>query len=156
MEKELHISYQEFTSWEELPKQDQDLVEKAYQICKIAYAPYSKFKVGACVLLTNGEVVLGNNQENVAFPSGMCAERVALFSAGANFPDSKIKVLVVVSQGDFLPPSEMLSPCGGCRQVMMECETRQNQAYRVVLVSKNKRTLIFNTVYDLLPFAFKR
>ena len=87
MHKTLKVEYQEFNSWKELSDAEQSLVLKAYQICDNAYAPYSKFKVGAAVLLEDGNVVLGNNQENIAYPSGLCAERVALFYAGANLRD---------------------------------------------------------------------
>src|SRR5690606_20805716 len=100
MNKTLKIDYQEFESWSELTSAEQDLVKKAYQICDKAYAPYSKFNVGAALLLEDGTEVLGNNQENIAYPSGLCAERVALYYAGANYPNVQIKTLVVVATGD--------------------------------------------------------
>lgn len=154
MRKTHHFDYQLFDSWEELESSDKKLIELAYSICDKAYAPYSKFKVGAAVLLKNGEVILGNNQENIAYPSGLCAERVALFYAGANFPDQAIKTLCIVAEGDLLPFDNILSPCGGCRQVMLEAENRQSENYRVILVSQNKKTILFDSAKDLLPFAF--
>lgn len=140
--------------WLELSQEDQQLVEKAYSISEKAYAPYSKFHVGAAVLLENNEIVLGSNQENIAFPSGLCAERVALFYAGANFPQQIVKKIVIVAKGDLVPMDKILSPCGGCRQVMLETEVRQKTPYEVILVSQNGQTIIFNAAIDLLPFAF--
>ncbi|MEY3237440.1 MAG: hypothetical protein RI883_1541 [Bacteroidota bacterium] len=148
------LEYELFDSWEELSIKDKELIAKAYTICAKAYAPYSKFSVGAAVLLENGEVVLGNNQENIAYPSGLCAERVALFYAGANFPDEAVQTICIVANGDLIPFDTILAPCGGCRQVMLETETRQNKTYRVILVSQNKKTIVFNSAKDLLPFAF--
>lgn len=154
MKQSHSLEYQLFDSWEELENSDRLLVNKAYSICDKAYAPYSKFKVGASVLLGNGEIILGNNQENIAYPSGLCAERVALFYAGANFPDQEVRTICIVAEGDLLPFDQILSPCGGCRQVMLETETRQKNPFRVILVSQNKRTIIFSSANDLLPFAF--
>lgn len=154
MKQSHSLEYQLFDSWEELENSDRLLVNKAYSICDKAYAPYSKFKVGASVLLGNGEIILGNNQENIAYPSGLCAERVALFYAGANFPGQEVRTICIVAEGDLLPFDQILSPCGGCRQVMLETETRQKNPFRVILVSQNKRTIIFSSANDLLPFAF--
>jgi cytidine deaminase len=148
------IAYSDFPSWKQLNSEDQVLVRKAYEIAENAYAPYSAFKVGAAVQLEDGTVVVGSNQENIAYPSGLCAERVALFYTGANFPTTKIKTICVVAKGDLLPIDQLLSPCGACRQVMLETEIRQNEMYRVILVSQNERTIIFESAKDLLPFAF--
>ena len=154
MEKTHSISYTLKNDWAELNSTDQKMINQAYSACENAYAPYSKFKVGASVLMKNGQVVIGSNQENLAYPSGLCAERVALFSVGAIFPNEPIATLYIVAKGDLLPFDKTLAPCGGCRQVMAESETRQNQPYRVVLVSQNRKTLIFKTAKDLLPFSF--
>lgn len=152
--KELHISYDLFESWKDLSQEDQLLVDKAYEIAAKAYAPYSKFHVGATVLLEDGTIVLGNNQENVAFPSGTCAERTALFYAGANHSDKKIIKIVIVAKGEFADLESVLSPCGGCRQVMLESEMRQDTPIEVILVSQNEKTIRLKSVADLLPFAF--
>lgn len=152
--KELHISYDLFESWKDLSQEDQLLVNKAYEIAAKAYAPYSKFHVGASVLLEDGTIVLGNNQENVAFPSGTCAERTALFYAGANHSDKKIIKIVIVAKGEFADLESVLSPCGGCRQVMLESEMRQDTPIEVILVSQNEKTIRLKSVADLLPFAF--
>jgi cytidine deaminase len=154
MKKSLEVEYEDFVDYSELPELEQNLVEKAFSISQVAYAPYSNFKVGAAVLLKNGEVVLGSNQENIAYPSGLCAERVALFFAGANFPKETIKLIVIVAKGDLLPFDKILSPCGSCRQVMVESESRQTEPFQVILVSQNRRTIRFSTAKDLLPFAF--
>ena len=154
MEKIHSIAYSLKNDWSELSELDQKMINQAYSACENAYAPYSKFKVGASVLMKNGQVVIGSNQENLAYPSGLCAERVALFAVGANYPNEPIATLYIVAKGDLLPFDKTLAPCGGCRQVMAESETRQNQPYRVVLVSQNRKTLIFNTAKDLLPFSF--
>ena len=151
---ELRIQYDSLNSWKDLPEDEQELVQKAFGVAENAYAPYSKFHVGAAALLEDGTVVLGSNQENIAFPSGLCAERTALFYAGANYPNLKINKLIIVAKGNFVTMETLLSPCGSCRQVMMESETRQNAPIRVILVSQNEKTLCLNSVHDLLPFAF--
>ncbi len=148
------VSYTRFESWKSLPEQDKRLVEQAINISESAYAPYSKFHVGASVLLSNGEVVTGSNQENIAYPSGLCAERVALFYAGANYPNEKVDTLCIVAKGDLLPVDKILSPCGACRQVMLETETRQEKSYRVILVSQNEVCIVFDSAEELLPLAF--
>lgn len=152
--EEITIKYDLFDNWKELPEEEIDLVEQAYQVSANAYAPYSKFKVGAAVLLSNGEIVLGSNQENIAYPSGLCAERVALFYAGAKFPSVPVVRIVIVASGDLLPIDKILSPCGACRQVMLESEVRQAEPYEVILVSQNGKTIRFKAAADLLPFAF--
>lgn len=154
MKKSIAVEYEDFEDYAQLSKLEQALIEKAYQISSDAYAPYSEFKVGAAVLLENGEIVLGSNQENIAYPSGLCAERVALFYAGANYPKEAIKLLVIVAKGDLLPFDKILSPCGSCRQVLVESESRQTNPFQVILVSQNKRTIRFSSAKDLLPFAF--
>ena len=154
MKKSIAVEYEDFEDYTQLSELEQTLIEKAYQISSDAYAPYSEFKVGAAVLLENGEIVLGSNQENIAYPSGLCAERVALFYAGANYPKEAIKLLVIVAKGDLLPFEKILSPCGSCRQVLVESESRQTNPFQVILVSQNKRTIRFSSAKDLLPFAF--
>jgi cytidine deaminase len=154
MKKTFYFEYEEVTSWKELPPSDVELVNAAYAIAESAYAPYSAFKVGTAVQLQNGEVVLGSNQENIAYPSGLCAERVALFFAGANFPDQIVQTVAVVAKGDLLPFDKILSPCGACRQVMLETEIRQNRFFRIILVSQNEKTIILHSAINLLPFAF--
>ena len=156
MKESFTFNYQLFSNWTDLPEQEQRLVDKAYEAMENAYAPYSEFKVGACALMDDGSFILGNNQENAAFPSGICAERVALFYAGANFPNKKVLTLYIVAKGDLMPASQLLSPCGGCRQVMLESENRQKQPIRVILVNQDGRTMVLDSVIQLLPFGFGR
>lgn len=154
MKKELKIEYDYFKSLTELPQDDQNYIQKAREVAKNAHAPYSKFYVGATLLLENGEIVLGSNQENIAFPSGLCAERVALFYAGANFPGIGVKKLIVVANGDLIAKDAVLSPCGSCRQVMLESQNRQASNFPIYLVGQDDSVHIFNSIYDLMPMAF--
>ena len=139
----------------ELSAQEQQLVANAKSASKTAYAPYSEFLVGASVLLENSEVINGSNQENVAYPSGLCAERVALFYAGAKFPDVKINTVAISVLSKNFEVKDVISPCGACRQVMAEYEDKQDQSIKVILHSPTDEVLIANTVEDLLPFMFK-
>jgi cytidine deaminase len=154
MTNEFRFSYQIFSSVSELIADDQKLINEAVEAVKNAYAPYSKFSVGAALRLKNGSVIRGNNQENIAFPSGLCAERVALFYAGANYPKIEIDTLCIVAKGDLVPKDHILSPCGSCRQVMLESENRQNFPIRVILVNQDDRVVIVNSAKDFLPFGF--
>lgn len=148
------FSYELLPHWNQLSESDQPLVHQAFDAMEKAYAPYSKFKVGASVLLATGQVICGSNQENIAFPSGLCAERVALNYVGANFPEVVIDTLCIVARGELMPNEQLLSPCGGCRQVMLESENRQVTPIRVILVNQDQRTMIVHRVKDLLPFGF--
>lgn len=139
----------------ELSENEQQLVENAKSALKTAYAPYSGFFVGSSVLLENGEIINGSNQENVAYPSGLCAERVALFYAGARYPDIKVKTIAVSVLSKNFEVNDVISPCGACRQVMAEYEDKQEQSIKVILHSPTDDVLIANTVEDLLPFMFK-
>ena len=139
----------------ELSSEEQALIKNAKDSLNSAYAPYSGFLVGASILLDNGEVINGSNQENVAYPSGLCAERVALFYAGARFPDAKIKTIAVSVMSKNFKVTDVISPCGACRQVMAEYEDKQEQAIKVILHSPTDQVLIANTVESLLPFMFK-
>ena len=153
-EKKIELSF--ITAhFSELSEQEQQLVANAKSSLKTAYAPYSGFLVGASVLLENGEIINGSNQENVAYPSGLCAERVALFYAGARYPDVKVKKIAVSVHSKNFEVTEVVSPCGACRQVMAEYEEKQEEAIKVILHSPTDEVLIANTVEDLLPFMFK-
>jgi len=154
MQKEYSFKFQLFPNWQSLNPEEILLVNKAFEAMDKAYAPYSKFKVGAALLLEDGQIIQGNNQENIAYPSGLCAERVALFHAGAQFPGIAVQIICIVAKGDLMPISQLLSPCGACRQVMLESENRQNKPLRVILVNQDNRTMCINTIQDLLPFGF--
>lgn len=154
MKHVLQIEYTLLSHYNELSAEDQELVREAYASADKAYAPYSKFHVGAALRLTTGEVMVGNNQENIAYPSGLCAERVALFHVGATHPEGIVATLVVVAKGDLIKPEECVSPCGACRQVIAESEHRQESPIRLILVAQNGRTFVFDKATDLLVFPF--
>lgn len=153
--KHLHIHYRQFDSYLELEQDLQELIEAARNAMQRAYAPYSNFKVGAALRLEDNSIVEGNNQENAAYPSGLCAERVALFYAGAQYPDKKITDIAVIASSlhdvDF---TDVVTPCGSCRQVMLETRNRQHHNFRIILVSTQGKGVIFETIDDLLPFSF--
>ena len=153
-EKKIELSFI-LAHLNELSAQDQQLVANAKSAFKTAYAPYSGFLVGASVLLENGEVINGSNQENVAYPSGLCAERVALFYAGAKFPDVKINTVAISVLSKNFEVKDVTSPCGACRQVMAEYEDKQHRPIKLILHSPTDEVLIANKVEDLLPFMFK-
>ena len=137
-----------------LTDSDKDLIRKAKHSLKSAYAPYSGFLVGASVLLDNGEIIAGNNQENVAFPSGLCAERVAIFYAGSEFPNIKIKTIAITAISKKFEIKDIISPCGACRQAIAEYEVKQNDNIRILLHQANDSVIIVNSISDLLPFMF--
>ena len=154
MKKQISIDYDYLDHWSELDAGDQSLVAAAREAMETAYAPYSEFRVGASLLLSNGTLVKGSNQENIAYPSGLCAERVALFYAGANFPDEQVETLCIIARGKLLEHKAILSPCGGCRQVMVETQRRQKKVYRVLLVNQDESVVVFDSAVSLLPLAF--
>ena len=154
MNQEFTLQYNIVSSEMQLNAADQQLVTAAKAARSRAYAPYSRFQVGASVRLENGQIVEGNNQENIAYPSGLCAERVALFHAGAQFPGIAVDLICIVAKGDLMPISQLLSPCGACRQVMLESENRQNKPIRIILVNQDNRTMCIDSVQNLLPFGF--
>ena len=154
MNKEHSFSYEIHSDWKDLSVEDQVLVDRAYEAMESAYAPYSQFKVGASARLDNDAIVTGSNQENSAYPSGLCAERVALFHIGANYPKQTVQTLCVVAKGDLIPVEKLLSPCGACRQVMLETENRQTNKIKVIIVNQDRRALVLSSVIDLLPFGF--
>ncbi|MDR3339463.1 MAG: cytidine deaminase [Candidatus Symbiothrix sp.] len=139
--------------YEELNLEEKNLIDRAKEATSRAYAPYSKFSVGAAALLQNGEIVTGNNQENVAFPSGLCAERTTLFYANSQYPDQAVLSLAIAAytEGDFL--ARPISPCGACRQVILETETRYRHPIRILLYGKEE-IYVIEGVHNLLPLAF--
>ena len=151
IEKNINITYQEFDSLNELTKQDIEIVKSAEKNLVNSYSPYSLFKVSSLILFETGETVLGTNQENGAYPSGLCAERVAIFSAKSTYPNKNIDTIVIVTeQGNPTP----FSPCGGCRQVLMEYEMAQKKPIRAILKSGDSKVWIFDSISSFLPFAF--
>ena len=150
--KHIHVEYIEFESINELIDIDKQLINKAIDIAKKSYSPYSQFPVGAALLLNNGEIFAGNNQENVAFPSGTCAERTVLNYVNANFSEHKILTIAITALKTLaLIP---VTPCGFCRQVLVEMEQKQGQAIKIILHKLDGTTYVFDSALSLLPLAF--
>lgn len=152
--KKIEINYLEYDSIDELPEEDKILIQSALNISENAYAPYSHFKVGAVVEFLNGERVLGSNQENMAYPSGLCAERVAVFSASSLRPRTPIKTIAIAARNEKGEIANA-SPCGACRQVLLEYESSLKHPIRVLFFNNNRKILSFNSVSDILPFHFE-
>lgn len=152
--KELRILVYEYDSISDLTDVDRKLVLAAREVALKAYAPYSKLFVGSSVLLANNKIISGNNQENMAFSTGLCAERVALFYANATFPGMPVKALAVSAIDHKGIIDDPVKPCGSCRQVIYETETRFDQTIRIILDGK-KMIQVFEGIKNLLPFAFK-
>lgn len=151
--KTINITYNECTSLEELSEIDVKLIQKAVEIAKKSHSPYSNFPVGAALLLDTGEIFAGNNQENIAYPSGTCAERTVLNYVHANFPDNKIKVIAITALKSYA--SIPVTPCGFCRQVMVELEQKQGEKIKVILHKIDGSTFVFESALSLLPLAFE-
>jgi cytidine deaminase len=139
---------------EELGPADRALLEAAKAMTANAYAPYSQFFVGAALRLENGKVVEGSNQENAAYPSGLCAERVAIFAASSQYPGMTVEAMAIAVSTKKFDVSEPLSPCGGCRQVLMEYRHRQKSPMRIILGGTGNTVWVFEDVCSLLPFSF--
>ena len=151
-EKLQHIvSVDVYATAKQLPADEQTLLKQATKIMLAAYAPYSNFKVGAAVLLENGKIITGNNQENAAYPSGMCAERVAIFYAGAQYPDVAIKTIAVTCEAEAEQP---VTPCGACRQAIAEYEQRHNKKIKLIMATPTGKVFSTNGIETLLPFMF--
>ena len=142
------------TQMDELTETERSLIELALEATERSYAPYSNFHVGAAILLKNGKSFIGCNQENAAFPAGICAERAAIFAAGAQYPDQPIVMLAITARGkDGELIDEPASPCGTCRQVIIETETRFQQPVRILLYGR-KRVYIMDGIKELMPLSF--
>jgi cytidine deaminase len=150
----IKINVTEFSNAAELPAPDQELVKIAFEAANRAYAPYSGFTVGAALRLHNNVVVSGNNQENAAYPSGLCAERVAMFYASSQHPDQAIETIAVVARAGGTDLSEPATPCGSCRQVMAEYEQLHKTSLRVIMATESGKTILVEGMDNLLPLAF--
>ncbi|MAP53431.1 cytidine deaminase [Altibacter sp.] len=143
-----------FDSLLELPKDIQDLMNKAQQAREKAYAPYSRFMVGAALQLETGEIVMGSNQENAAFPSGLCAERVAVFHAGANYPKKTIKHMALTVRSLNHTVNTPTPPCGACRQALAEYEVNQKKPLAIYFMGETGPVVKAASVKELLPLVF--
>jgi cytidine deaminase len=154
-QKDLLVSYFELDSADELPPDEHNLLDIAADSLRSAYVPYSHYKVGSAVLLENGAIITGSNQENMAFPSGLCAERVALFAAASQYPGITIKSIAVTAQSQDFPVEEPVSPCGACRQAIIEYEMNQGKPIKLILGCETGKTIVVMKMGDLLPLSFK-
>lgn len=155
MRKEQFVSpYDVYDNLDELSAQDAELLRCAHEAAKKAYAPYSKFNVGAAVRLANGKIVSGNNIENAAYPSGLCAERVTLFSAQAQYPGVAVESIAVTAHSDKVMIDEPIAPCGACRQVMVEVEKISQCKLRILCQGETGPVMAFEGIETLMPFIF--
>ncbi|MEI7500536.1 MAG: cytidine deaminase [Bacteroidota bacterium] len=148
------FNYQVFNSISELTADDRELLEKAKETIPTSYAPYSHYHVGAAVRLANGIVFTGSNQENMAFPAGSCAERVAVFAAASTFPEVQLEALAISARADFFEVSDPVPPCGICRQAIVEYEMKFNNKIRLILGGQSGQIYIIQGMGTLLPLAF--
>ena len=154
MQKEIKILFEEIAGYAELSETEKLLFEAAKKVRESAYAPYSHFKVGCAVLLENGEIVTGSNQENAAYPSGLCAERTTIYWTSANYPGVKMKKLFVIGAPDSALTSVPIPPCGSCRQSILEYEAVQGDNIEIYFSSLSGEIYKTSSVRDLLPFSF--
>lgn len=152
--KKFEFAYTIHESYKELDEGAVKVIEAAMEASEKAYSVYSSFKVGAAVLLDDETIFLGNNQENIAFPSGLCAERTVLFYIGANYPERKVKKLAIYAKGDLVNDTEPISPCGSCRQVIAEVIKRQKESFQLYLCGSNGKTIVMEDALGILPFPF--
>ena len=154
VKKEINIAFEDFESIQELGKADKELCLEAVKAMENSHSPYSKFKVGAAVKLASGKIVYGSNQENVAYPSGLCAERVALFAIGANYPKDDIISIAITAQTNQFDLLKPVTPCGACLQVMAESEKKQYKEIEVLLYCIDGPIWKAKGVGSFLPFVF--
>jgi len=156
--KEINIttSFSVFDSLHELPEDIQQLMDEAVATRKKAYAPYSKFRVGAALLLDNGKTVIGSNQENAAYPSGLCAERVAVFHSGAVYPEAKILKMAITAASDTNTTTAPIPPCGACRQSIAEYEFKQGTPIEIYFMGETGAIYKSDSLKNLLPFMFDK
>ena len=156
--KEISITtkFTAFDSIDDLSEDIKSLMLQAIEVRKKAYAPYSKFRVGVAILLDNGKIVLGSNQENAAYPSGLCAERVAIFQAGAIYPDAKIIQMAITAASDTNPTIAPIPPCGACRQSIAEYEIKQETPIEIYFMGEIGAVYKSDSLKNLLPFMFDK
>jgi|TARA_B110000285_G_scaffold68723_1_gene79003 cytidine deaminase len=138
----------------ELSDVDKNLMKVAVEATKTAYAPYSGFNVGAALLMEDGSIIIGNNQENAAYPSGMCAERVAIWKAGSSFPNKKVKKIAITAVSSNKQLDKPVGPCGACRQTLLEYEINQKEDVEVFFMGEIGNVVKTSSIASLLPFSF--
>ncbi len=145
-----------FNSIEEVPDDIQSLMKQAVNARKKAYAPYSQFNVGAAILLENGEIITGSNQENASYPSGLCAERTAIYYAGAQYPDVKMLKMAITATSQNNPTTSPIPPCGACRQAIAEYEVKQETPIEIYFMGETGKVIKSNSLANLLPLVFDK
>jgi len=153
---QVNTTFTVYQSVDELPIDVKELMYKAIEVRKNAYAPYSKFRVGSALLLDNEKIVLGSNQENAAYPSGLCAERVAIFQSGAVYPDAKILKMVISAASDVNKTVTPIPPCGSCRQSIFEYEFKQNAPIEIYFMGESGEVYKSDSIKNLLPLSFDK
>jgi len=149
-----HTSFSIYDSFSELENENKNLLNKAKEAVLNSYAPYSHFHVGAAILLENGKIVTGNNQENAAYPSGMCAERVAIWNASSQYPNAIVKKIAITVKSENKQVITPVAPCGACRQTLLEYEVNQKEPIEVFFMGEVGKIIKANSLKDLLPFSF--
>ena len=152
----INTEFSVYTNVKELPQDIQNLMVNAVAIRKKAYAPYSKFRVGTALLLDNGEIILGSNQENAAYPSGLCAERVAIFQAGSIYPEAKILKMAITASSDTNKTTTPIPPCGACRQSIAEYEIKQETPIEIYFMGEIGEIYKSDSIKNLLPLMFDK
>lgn len=145
-----------FSSVNELPETIQSLMQKAVEAREKAYAPYSNFNVGAAILLDNKQIVTGSNQENASYPSGLCAERTAIYHAGSNYPNVKMLAIAISAASQKHKTSNPIPPCGACRQTISEYEIKQDSPIEIYFMGEEGEVMKSDSLANLLPFVFKK
>ena len=145
-----------YNNIEELPNEIQSLMKKADEAREKAYAPYSKFSVGTALLLDNGEVIIGSNQENASYPSGLCAERTAIYYKGAKYPEAKILKMAIIAGSQINKTTTPIPPCGACRQAIVEYEINQDLPIEIYFMGETGKVVRSNSLHNLLPLVFDK
>ena len=145
-----------YETLDELPKEVVVLMQKAFEAREKAYAPYSNFNVGAAILLDNGEIITGNNQENASYPSGLCAERTAIYYAGSQYPNAKVVRMAISATSKSKPTSSPVPPCGACRQAIAEYEVKQETPIEIYFMGKIGKIAKSTSLANLLPLGFDK
>jgi cytidine deaminase len=145
-----------FDSLIEVPEDVKQLMDKASKVRQNAYAPYSKFSVGAALLLDNGEVITGSNQENASYPSGLCAERTAIYYKGAQYPEANILKMAIIAGSQINQTTTPIPPCGACRQAIAEYEVNQNAPIEIYFMGETGKVIKSNSLSNLLPLMFDK
>ena len=145
-----------FENFAELPKEVVLLMEKAIESREKAYAPYSKFHVGAALLLDNNKIITGNNQENASYPSGLCAERTAIYYAGSQYPNAKVVRMAITAGSKKNKTTSPIPPCGACRQAIAEYEVKQDSPIEIYFMGETGKVAKSNSLENLLPLVFDK